>query len=65
MRAVSGCQWAEGNRGVRVHVHGHIHRCFGRVDRHFNVASGGMCRAMIIDPETLDATVEKGPEDPA
>lgn len=51
------------NRGVRAHVHGHIHRCFGRVDRHFNVASGGMCRAMIIDPETLDATVEKGPED--
>ena len=51
------------NRGVRAHVHGHIHRCFGRVDRHFNVASGGKCRAMIIDPDNLEATVEKGPEE--
>ena len=50
------------NRGVRAHIHGHIHRCFGRAGRHFNVASGGRCRAMLIDLETLDATVEKGPE---
>ena len=53
------------NRGVRAHVHGHIHECFGRMDCHFNVASGGKCRAMIIDSETLDATVEKHPEDTA
>lgn len=50
------------DRGARAHVHGHVHQCFGRVDRHFNVASGGKCQAMIIDLETLDATVEKGPD---
>jgi Icc-related predicted phosphoesterase len=53
------------SRGVRVHIHGHIHECFGREDCHFNVASGGKYRAMIIDPETLEATVEKHPEDTA
>lgn len=51
------------NCGVRAHVHGHIHECFGRMDCHFNVSSGGQCRAMIIDPETLDASVEKHPRD--
>jgi Icc-related predicted phosphoesterase len=52
-------------RKVRVHVHGHIHQCFGRVDRHLNVASGGRFRAMVIDPESLDVTVERGPEEAA
>ena len=47
------------NRNVRAHIHGHVHQCFGRVDRHFNVASGGACRAMIIETETLDAVVER------
>lgn len=51
------------HRGVRAHVHGHIHQCFGRAGCHFNVASGGARRAMIIDPEALSATVEKDPED--
>jgi Icc-related predicted phosphoesterase len=37
----------------RAHIHGHIHGEFGREDRHFNVASGGHKRAMIIDVSTM------------
>jgi Icc-related predicted phosphoesterase len=37
----------------RAHIHGHSHAGFGRKDRHFNVASAGRARAMIIDLETL------------
>lgn len=37
----------------RAHIHGHIHHCFGRQGRHFNVASGGRKRAMLIDLESL------------
>jgi len=33
---------------VLCHVHGHIHHSFGRAGNHFNVASGGRCRAMAI-----------------
>jgi uncharacterized protein len=44
---------------VRAHIHGHIHSCFGRSGRHFNVAAGGQCRAMLIDLETLEATTEQ------
>lgn len=44
---------------VRAHIHGHIHSCLGRSGRHFNVASGVQCRAMLIDLETLDATTEQ------
>jgi Icc-related predicted phosphoesterase len=44
---------------VRAHIHGHIHGCFGRSGRHFNVAAGGQCRAMVINLETLEATTEK------
>ena len=40
-------------RSPRAHLHGHIHRDFGRVDRHFNVASGGRKRAMLIELDTL------------
>ena len=35
------------------HIHGHSHPGFGRTKRHFNVASAGQTRAMIIDLETL------------
>jgi Icc-related predicted phosphoesterase len=38
----------------RAHVHGHIHGCFGRSGRHFNVASAGHRRAMMIDLETME-----------
>ena len=34
-------------------IHGHIHSEFGRQGRHFNVASGGQKRAMIIDVLTM------------
>ena len=37
---------------ARVHIHGHIHKCFGRSGRHFNVASGRAFRAMSIDLST-------------
>lgn len=37
----------------RAHIHGHSHAGFGRKDNHFNVASAGQARAMIIDLETL------------
>lgn len=40
--------------GVRAHIHGHTHRCFGREGRHFNVAAGARSRAMRIDLETLE-----------
>lgn len=36
-------------RPVRAHIHGHIHEAFGRSDNHFNVASAGEKRCMIID----------------
>jgi Icc-related predicted phosphoesterase len=41
----------------RVHIHGHSHEGFGRKDRHFNVASAGLARAMIIDLQTLQHQV--------
>lgn len=40
-------------RGVRAHIHGHIHECFGRQERHFNVAAAGRHRAMLIDLTTM------------
>ncbi len=52
------------DRQVRAHVHGHVHEQFGRQDRHFNVASGGRRRAMLIDLETLVANVEDGQAGP-
>ena len=33
----------------RYHVHGHTHEQYGREDRHFNVASGGAQRAILLD----------------
>jgi Icc-related predicted phosphoesterase len=47
-------------RNVRAHLHGHIHEQFGREGRHFNVASSGRQRAMIIDLDTMTVTVEQG-----
>jgi Icc-related predicted phosphoesterase len=35
------------------HVHGHSHEGFGRSERHFNVASAGIARAMILDLDTM------------
>jgi Icc-related predicted phosphoesterase len=35
------------------HVHGHSHAGFGRSGKHFNVASAGQKRAMILDLDTL------------
>lgn len=40
-------------RPFLVHIHGHSHAGFGRERRHFNVASAGRERAMVIDLETL------------
>ena len=42
---------------VLCHIHGHIHHSFGRAENHFNVASGGRRRAMIIDIPTLSHAV--------
>jgi Icc-related predicted phosphoesterase len=36
-------------RRVKVHIHGHIHKCFGSQGIHFNVASGRAFRAIWID----------------
>jgi len=40
-------------RGVRVHIHGHIHESFGRSGAHFNVAAAGRRRAMLIDLDAM------------
>jgi Icc-related predicted phosphoesterase len=36
-----------------VHIHGHSHAGFGRSGKHFNVASAGRSRAMILDLATM------------
>jgi len=41
----------------RAHIHGHIHGEFGRDGRHFNVASAGRKRAMVIDLDTMEHRV--------
>lgn len=38
---------------VLAHIHGHIHRCFGREGLHFNVASAGKRRAMLLELPSL------------
>jgi Icc-related predicted phosphoesterase len=40
-------------RGVRIHIHGHIHGCFGRSGLHFNVAAAGRRRAMLVDVDAV------------
>ncbi len=47
-------------RSVRAHIHGHIHRCFGRQGHHFNVAAAGKLRAMVIDLATMKHEVIGG-----
>jgi len=44
----------------RAHIHGHIHGEFGREGRHFNVASAGRKRAMVIDLVTMGHKVVGG-----
>lgn len=44
-------------KSVRCHVHGHIHSQFGRSGVHFNVASGGRHRAMMIDLASLESHI--------
>lgn len=44
-------------RDVLAHIHGHIHACFGRSGRHFNVAAAGSCRGMWIDLGSLEHRV--------
>jgi Icc-related predicted phosphoesterase len=43
-----------------VHIHGHVHRAFGREGRHFNVASAAQKRAMIIELPSSRHTVLGG-----
>jgi Icc-related predicted phosphoesterase len=40
-------------RPFLAHVHGHSHAGFGRYGRHFNVASAGRRRAMLLNTETM------------
>jgi Icc-related predicted phosphoesterase len=49
-------------RGVRAHVHGHIHRCAGSQGCHFNVAASAQSRAVLLDLATLESEVLRGPE---
>jgi Icc-related predicted phosphoesterase len=46
-------EYVEAN-SFRAHIHGHSHAGFGRMDRHFNVASARRPRAAIIDLETME-----------
>ena len=41
-------------RPVLAHIHGHIHERFGRDGNHFNVASAGKRRAMLIELPSLE-----------
>jgi Icc-related predicted phosphoesterase len=47
-------------RPVRAHIHGHIHGCFGREGRHFNVAAAGQLKGMVIDLATMEHEVIGG-----
>jgi Icc-related predicted phosphoesterase len=46
-----------GDNRFLVHVHGYSHEGFGRAGNHFNVASAGQWRAMILDLVTLQHQV--------
>jgi Icc-related predicted phosphoesterase len=46
---------------VHAHIHGHSHDGFGRQGPHFNVASGGRLRAMILDLDKLEHQIVRGP----
>ena len=47
----------------RAHIHGHSHSGFGRQGLHFNVASAGRERAMILNLETMEHRIINGPND--
>jgi len=47
-------------RSPRLHIHGHIHGQFGRSGRHFNVASGGKKRAMLLDVAKMSHRLVEG-----
>jgi len=42
-----------GTKPFLAHIHGHSHAGFGRNGKHFNVASAGRQRAMVLDTETM------------
>lgn len=44
-------------RPFLAHIHGHIHEAFGRDGRHFNVASAGRRRAVLVDLPSLESRV--------
>jgi len=44
-------------RPFLAHIHGHIHEAFGHSGRHFNVASAGRRRAVLIDLPDLGVRV--------
>ena len=44
-------------RPFLAHIHGHIHEAFGRAGGHFNVASAGRRRALLIDLPSLESRV--------
>ena len=50
---------------IHAHVHGHIHESFGRDGRHFNVAAAGHSQAVLLDLESLEARVLRGPRNAA
>ncbi len=50
-------------RGVRVHIHGHIHESFGREGRHFNVAASRHRRAILSDLKSMSHEVVTGTAD--
>jgi len=45
---------------IRAHVHGHVHRAFGRHLNHFNVAAAATRRAMLIDLDSIQHEVVRG-----
>ena len=45
---------------VRAHIHGHSHAGFGRQGLHFNVASAGRERAMIVNLKTMEHQIVQG-----
>lgn len=50
-----------GRHAVRAHIHGHSHAGFGRQGSHFNVASAGRERAMILELDTMEHHVVQRP----
>jgi Icc-related predicted phosphoesterase len=49
----------------RAHIHGHSHQGFGRESNHFNVASAGQLRAMLLDLETMSHQILARGTDPS